>query len=166
MAEFMQGAVAQTKRRRKATDETPTPSAEHERVSSSTTRTDDELAALAAQFTHTHVPRAQWPAEVLEWQQRRQREKKRSTRAALAEDDRLRREIEQAQRREQLDNDDDDDDDDEGEDVQQREASRQKARPKRARDNADCDVARLSCRVDDDELVAARAAPHEPRRRR
>jgi hypothetical protein len=126
MAEFMQGAVAKTPRRRKAGAASETPNADRE---SSTTRTDDELAALVAQFHD--VPRGQWPAEVLEYQRRQQREKKRSARAALEEEDRLRREVEQERRRQQLANDVDDDDDDE--DVQQREASRRKARTKRAR---------------------------------
>ena len=94
MAEFMQVVVTKTKRGRKdvtTVSAAPTPIAERE--SASSTRTDDELAALAVQFHD--VPRAQWPAEVLDYQRRLQREKKRSARAALEEDDQLRREVEQ-----------------------------------------------------------------------
>ena len=148
MAEFMQGAVAKTTRRRKDDTASETPNADRE--SSTTSRTDDELAALAAQFHD--VPRGQWPAEVLEYQRRQQREKKRSARVALEE----RREVEQARRREQLGNDDGN----EGDNRQHHEGARYAKRTKRARDNAEYEATRVPRDLmTDDELAAARAAP-------
>lgn len=67
----------------------------------------------------------------------------------------VRRETEQVRRREQLGEDGDSDDE-----PQQREASRQRSRTKRARDNDDC--ASTTILVDlmsEDELAAARVAP-------
>ena len=93
-------------RRRKST----TPATSHfesdlQATSSTTTtttnRTEAELAQLAAELTH--VPRDQWPADVLTYQRDVDRNRKRKAAEMQAEDDRLRREVEQKRRQEQLD---------------------------------------------------------------
>ena len=67
MAEFMQGTVSRTKRRRKQPEPKPAePEPDRDADSrSAMTRGDAELAALAAQLPH--MPRSQWPADVLEY---------------------------------------------------------------------------------------------------
>jgi len=68
MAQFMQGALARTKKRRIGANANESPSNEAARPAA---RTDDELAALAAQFHD--LPRAQWPADVLEYVRQKRR---------------------------------------------------------------------------------------------
>jgi hypothetical protein len=71
------------------------------RSSATTTiRTEAELAEMAAALSH--VPRDQWPDDVLTYQREQQRLKKRKDRESQIEDDRLRREVEQQRRQEQL----------------------------------------------------------------
>ena len=105
MAEFMNEQLTTSNRRRKSTT-TATSHLELDlQATSSTTttttnRTEAELAQLAAELTH--VPRDQWPDNVLTFQREQQRVKKRKDREMQAEDDRLRREVEQKRRQEQL----------------------------------------------------------------
>ena len=156
MAEFMQGAVAKTKRRRPtqtAPEAEPAEPADPNHAAASTARTEAELAADAARLHD--VPRAQWPADVLEYHRKKRRTQMQASREALAAGDRLRRELEQAQRREQLGDDDDDD-----EEPQQRDAARQRKRTKRARNNDDYATKKMPADLmTDDELAAARVAP-------
>jgi hypothetical protein len=60
MAEFMQGALARTKKRKHDASEPAT---------APTGDRDANLAAAAVQLTH--LPRSQWPADVLEYQRQR-----------------------------------------------------------------------------------------------
>jgi hypothetical protein len=101
MAEFMNEQLTKSKRGRKpkATAsshfESDLPS-----TSSTTIRTKAELAEMAAALTH--VPRDQWPDDVLSYQRDADRNRKRKAAEMQAEDDRLRREVEQQRRQEQL----------------------------------------------------------------
>jgi hypothetical protein len=101
MAEFMNEQLTKKKRGRKSSktvsshfesDLTSTASA------TTTIRTEAELAEMAAALSH--VPRDQWPDDVLTYQREQQRLKKRKDREMQIEDDRLRREVEQQRRQE------------------------------------------------------------------
>jgi hypothetical protein len=101
MAEFMNEQLTKKKRGRKSSktvsshfesDLTATASA------TTTIRTEAELAEMAAALSH--VPRDQWPDDVLTYQREQQRLKKRKDREMQIEDDRLRREVEQQRRQE------------------------------------------------------------------
>jgi hypothetical protein len=103
MAEFINEQLTKKKRGRKSSktvsshfesDLTSTASA------TTTIRTEAELAEMAAALSH--VPRDQWPDDVLTYQREQQRLKKRKDREMQIEDDRLRREVEQQRRQEQL----------------------------------------------------------------
>jgi hypothetical protein len=146
MAEFMQGAVARTKKRKNDASEP------------ATAPTGDREADLARRAAQLHdVPRSEWPADVLEYQRQRQRQEKRAERAALEQEDQLRRGVEQTRRREQLGEQEPD------EDPQQREASRRKSRTKRVRNNDDYGANSLpGDLMSDEELAAARGAPAVP----
>jgi len=159
MAEFMQSAVAQPKRLRKASTVAGEAEAELLAPNTADARSDAELAAIAVQLTH--VPRNEWPAEVLDYQRRMDRARKRSVAAALEQADRLRREVEQARRDEQLGNNNDDDDD--GDAQQPREGARYAKRTKRARIASDRELARIpNDLMSDEEIAAARVAPLVP----
>jgi len=170
-AAFMQDVMGRPKRSRKpsalvddadAESQPATSSARSDAelvaLATSSARSDAELVALATQLTH--VPRSDWPADVLEYHRRQRREEMRASRAALEQADQLRREVEQARREEQLGDSNGDNDD---EDRHRREGARYARRTKRARDNAEYESTRIpDDLMSDEEIAAARVAPLAP----
>ena len=106
MAEFMNEQLTKSKRGRKPKAIASSHlESDFEATSSTTTttttnRTEAELQAEAIRLHD--VPRAEWPADVLTYQQDADRRQKRKAAEMQAEDDRLRREVEQQRRQEQL----------------------------------------------------------------
>ena len=119
MADFVQDTGRRAKRQRKSSEAEPSDERRDEPSAEDRAR-NAELAARAAQLRD--VPRAKWPADVLEYQRGADRARKAASRAALDEAaDRMHREMDEAIRQEQRGDDDDGDD---GNDQPQRKRER------------------------------------------
>jgi hypothetical protein len=107
----------------------------------------------------SHVPRDQWPDDVLTYQREQQRLKKRKDREMQIEDDRLRRKVEQQRRQEQLAKIAADEPEEQRRDPRLRAATKAASYKRQRQSEVDAANAVPADLMTDDEIEAARTAP-------